>query len=302
MSVSAAIKHACETVGEGPHWDERTGELLFVDIMANDAHKFNPETGKHEKKHFDDNVSLIIPARSGGYVIGVGRKLCKIDWDSGDVTKTYCDVDVGTRNRFNDGKCDPTGRLWAGTMGYEPVPAHPELEMGTLFTLERSGEIKTHINKISISNGMAWTADRKTMYYIDSVPRKVYAFDFNIEKGEISNQRVLIDFERQPIDVWGYPDGMCIDAEDKIWVACYGVGKVIRFDPATGTEMRTLDFPALRTTSCCWGGAHYEDLYVTCGKYPLTEEEFKTKEPLAGSVFKVTGLGVKGLPAPIYED
>lgn len=306
MSVSVVIKNAASTTGEGPHWVPGARVLWHVDITANDVHRYDVTTGQDSKVHLDDTVSFVTPTKSNpeSLVIGLGRRISLLDWKTGSVSHLTDELDVGTKNRFNDGKCDPSGRLWAGTMGHEPRPGGSagglERHMGSLYSLTK-GQLKHHLGKIDISNGLDWTSDHRTMFYIDSVPRKVYAFDFDITKGEISNQRVAVDFDDGPQDR-GVPDGCCLDAEDKLWVACYGGGCVIRFDPETGKELQQVKIPAKRTTSCCFGGDNLDELYVTCGKFGMTEEEFKNEQPLAGSVFKVTGLGVKGKPMFCYED
>ncbi|KAJ8305532.1 hypothetical protein KUTeg_016077 [Tegillarca granosa] len=242
MSVECVVKHATETIGEGPHWDDATQTLLYVDINSGDVHRYDPATNKDEKLHFDNTVSLVVPCRKGGYIISIGRTLARLDWDTKKVTMLV-EVDQGTNNRFNDGKCDPKGRLWAGTMGHETAPAQPELHKGHLFSLDLDGKLKTHLDKIN---------------------------------------------------------GMAIDTEGMIWVACFGAGKVVRFNPNTGEELRTINIPGMRTTSCCFGGKNLDELYVTCAKYHASEEEL-SKYPLSGSLFKVTGLGVKGFPAFVYE-
>lgn len=300
MSVETLIECSCETTGEGPHWDPTTDTLLYVDIVNGGIHRWNSATGQDEKYNFDKPVSFIIPCRKGGYMIGLGQTISHFDWDTKTLTTLHT-VDEGKDTRFNDGKCDPSGRLWCGTMGNEEKPAQPTLEQGTLYSLEVDGSIRAHKEKISISNGLAWSDDCKTMYYIDSIPRKVWAYDFDIKAGTISNERTVVDFgDASTLSVYGYPDGMTIDTEGKLWVACYIVGKVIRFDPDTGKALSTIDFPAKRTTSCCFGGKTFDELYVTCGRFGMTDEE-KVNTPLAGSVFRVTGLGVKGTPAAIYE-
>lgn len=302
MSVSVLAKNTCVTTGEGPFWEESTKSLLYVDILAGDVHRWNTTTNSDSKIHLDDDVSFIIPKfRGDGYVIGLGKSLAFLDWESG-TTEKIVGVEEGTRNRFNDAKCDASGRLWAGTMGLETEPAKPEPQMGSLYSLDKNRALKKHLDKIDISNGLAWSLDNKIMYYIDSLPRKVYAFDFDLEAGTITNQRTAVDFNVSPVAELGFPDGMCSDVEGKLWVACYSAGKVVRFDPETGKQLQTVNFPAKRITSCCFGGPNYDELYVTCAKTGLSEEEFLTKQPLAGSVFKVTGLGVRGSQAPSFID
>jgi len=295
MSVSVLAKNTCSSTGEGPFWEESTSSLLYVDIHSGDVHKWNTLTEEDTKVHLGGDISFIIPRTSGGYVIGRDRTFSFLEWDTAALTRV-AEVDQGTTNRTNDGKCDASGRLWAGTMGYEPLPAQVEPQMGSLFSLEKDHVVKTHKDKIDISNGLAWSADNQTMFYIDSVPRKVYAFDFDIEAGTISNERTAVAFAEGSLPTHGYPDGMCIDLEGKIWVACYSVGKVIRFDPETGKELQTIQLPATATTSCCFGGPNYDELFVTSGRRNLEGES----KPLAGSIFRVTQLGVRGSAAPTY--
>jgi len=233
-------------------------------------------------------------------MIGLAQSVAHYDWDTKKVTVLHT-VDQDKKTRFNDGKCDPSGRLWCGTMGLETSPAVVEPGQGSLYSLEVDGSIQNHKGDISISNGLAWTEDNKTMYYIDSIPRKVFGYDFDIATGKISNERVVVDYgSKENLMEMGFPDGMAIDTEGKLWVACYIAGKVIRFDPETGKEITHVKLPARRTTSCCFGGKNYDELFVTCGRHGMTEEE-KAGYPLAGSVFRVTGLGVRGKPAPMYE-
>lgn len=172
------------------------------------------------------------------------------------------------------------------------------MEIGHLYCFDLDGKIKSHLDKLCISNGLCWTEDNKTMYFIDSTPQKVFAFDYNEDTCEISNQRVVVDFAKNP--ELGWPDGMTIDTEGMIWVACYKGAKVVRFDPKTGNELRSIPIPALRVTSCCFGGKNYDELYVTCATQDADESEL-SKYPLTGSVFRVTGLGVKGFPPNNYK-
>ncbi|XP_013399374.1 regucalcin [Lingula anatina] len=303
-TVSVALKNAAKTIGEGPHWDDKNQTLYYVDILSGVVASWKPATGEESQIKLDNPLSLVVPSTKGDFIVSLGRKLVRLDWEKQEVTSVLAEVDQGTKNRFNDGKCDPSGRLWAGTMGYETVPAQPERQMGSLFSLSTGCTLAKHVDKIDISNGLAWSNDNTIMYYIDSVPRKVYAFDFDINAGAISNQRTAIDFNTQPeggLKEHGFPDGMCIDVEGKLWVACYKAGKVVRFDPVTAKQIQEVTFPAERITSCCFGGPNLDELYVTSGVQGCTEEELKNEQALAGSVFKVTGLGVKGTPCQNFQ-
>lgn len=298
--VEVALKNACGSIGEGPHWDDVTQSLLFVDIKNLDVHRYNTLTGEDQVRHLKDTVSLVVPRRSGGYVVGLGRRLALLEWDTGLVA-TIRDVEPDTGNRFNDGKCDARGRLWAGTMGPEVGHAKVEPAAGNLYVLDVDRSIERKVSKVHISNGLAWSADNRTFFYIDSIPRTISAYDFDLETGDISNQRTAVAFPPGSVAEYGLPDGMTIDTEGNLWVACYGAGAVYKFDPETGKTLQKISIPAKQTTSVCWGGKNLDELYVTCARVYLTEEEFRTQQPLAGSVFKVTGTGCRGRPAYVYE-
>ncbi|PVD23866.1 hypothetical protein C0Q70_17140 [Pomacea canaliculata] len=299
-TVETAIKNSCSTIGEGPHWDDASQSLLYVDIKALDVHRWNSVTGEDTKVHLKDTVSLVVPRRWGGYIVGLGRRLSLLEWETGTVTD-ITEVDRETGNRFNDGKCDAKGRLWAGTMGFEVKPAFVEPAAGALYSLDLDRTVKKWLPGIHISNGLAWTEDNQTMFYIDSIPKKVYAFDYDLENGAISKQRTAVDLTPYDIDTYGVPDGMTIDTEGKLWVACFGAGAVYKFDPETGKTLQCVKIPAKQTTSVCWGGKNLDELYVTCARVGKPEEYYLKEEPLAGSVFRVTGLGAKGRPAYVYE-
>lgn len=298
--VEMLIERSCISIGEGPHWNERDRTLLYVDINDGSVHRWNSTTGKDEHHKFDSFCSLVVPCSKGGYIVSIGKSICRFNWDNKEVT-VLATVDEEKDTRINDGKCDSSGRLWFGTMGLEKDSAVVVPNLGSLFSLETDGTVKKRKEGVTISNGLAWTSDSRTMYYIDSTPRKVYAYDFDIKTGSMSNERIAIDFGgEETMSDLGYPDGMAIDTQDRVWIACFFGGKVVRFNPKTGERLQDVIVPARRTTSCCFGGTHFDVMFITSSRHFISEEEAKTT-PLAGSVFRVTGLGVKGLPAPVYE-
>lgn len=301
MSVSVVLKNACTTCGEGPHWDETTKSLFFVDIIAGDCHQWNSQTGDHDKIHTGNPTSFIVPREKGGFVIGQGLKLVHLDWH----TKTQKTILTAEKdkptNRFNDGKCDAVGRLWAGTMGKEKQPAVPDPEVGHFYMLDKEQKLHTMKDKVNISNGLTWTVDNRTLFYTHSLPRKVFAYDFDLPSGNISNERVVIDFTEKPMDKFGIPDGMTSDLNDKIWLACYFSSRVFQIDPETGKILQTIKFPVTNLTSCCFGGPNYDELYVTSSTIGVTADELKHNQPLAGSIFKVNNINAKGAPATVYQ-
>ena len=191
-------------------------------------------------------------------------------------------------NRFNDGKCDPAGRFWAGTLSLEG-------KRGTcnLWRLDADLSVHKMLEGVSVSNGIVWTADRTAMYYVDTPTRRVDRFDYDHDTGEIDNRSVAV---RIP-DGMGFPDGMTIDSEGMLWVCLWQGGKVSRWDPVTGELLATVDLPASNVTSCAFGGEELDQLYITTARITIDEERLK-EQPLAGGLFRAD-VGVTGVPA--YE-
>ncbi|KAJ4445744.1 hypothetical protein ANN_12429 [Periplaneta americana] len=223
------------TLGEGPHWDHDSQALYYVNVRGSTVNKYVPATKKHTTVKIEGGpVSIVIPVEGTNdkFVITVGRNVAIMTWDGESDTpadvKHVCTVDTeqSQDTRLNDGKADPTGRLWAGTMCSDtefPQKIIPEL--GAMYSFSKDWKATKHLRKITVSNGFAWTEDLKIMYYIDSTTRKVHAFDFDVENGKISNKRTAFDYETNNVE--GIPDGMAIDTEGKLWVACFEGSKVM---------------------------------------------------------------------------
>ncbi|XP_019870755.2 regucalcin [Aethina tumida] len=286
-------------IGEGPHWDANTQSLYYVDVFGKAIHRYVPATKKHTKAVIGtDCVSFIIPVegQKNKYLISIGRNLAVVTWDgeSDRVSNTEVIAEVHNHpdtmdNRFNDGKCDPSGRLWAGSMSSEAING---VVKGALFSLENK-EIKTHLTDIGMSNGLCWSSDHKTMYYIDSLKEYVEQFDFDIKNGTICNGRVIFTPAKHGID--GVLDGMTIDTDDNLWIAIFNGYRVIQIDPRKPeTLLQTVPIPAKQTTSVAFGGPNLDELYVTSGA--LTIGGVVLSPPDHGATFKVTGTGAKGYP------
>ena len=161
--------------------------------------------------------------------------------------------------------------------------------------------LKHHLSDIGISNGLDWSLDGKTFYFTDSLPkRQIYSFDFDEATSTISNQKVAIDYSTS--NELGLPDGLCVDSEGMLWVASpNGKAGITRWDPNTKEKLLEVQIPVVKPTSCCFGGPNYDILYVTSGIFNAGPEELD-KYPLSGSIFAVTGLGVTGLPANLFDD
>jgi len=294
-------------LGEGPHWDAERQELFYVDIIGKSVYRYNPSSGEHSKVTIKDEnclgkagVGLVIPVAgtSNAFVIAHGRSLKRLEWDLKSETPTKLtpiyDAEDDLEGAFNDGKCDANGQLWAGTMPANPSPDDPA--KCVLYTLQGKATAAKRLEKVGLSNGLAWSADNKTFYFIDSFAGGVDGFDHDLVTGEISNRRQVFDFKAH--SGLGLADGMTIDEEGNLWVACFSSSRVICVDPRTGKLLSQIDFPTSNITSVAFGGKDLDTLYVTSAKNFLSEEQQKN-QPHAGSVFKVTNLGVKGLTAGI---
>ncbi|XP_070711720.1 regucalcin [Pempheris klunzingeri] len=290
VRVECAVK-AGALIGEGPVWEESEQTLLFVDIAGRKIHRWSPTTNQIQSVETGDNVGFAVPRRSGGYVAGVGRSIVAFDWSTQMMT-SLAEVDEDKpNNRLNDGKVDPIGRLLAGTMGKEVRPAEVQRRQGSLFSVNPDLTVTTHLTQVDISNGMDWSLDQRTFFYIDSLSLTVDAFDYDSTSGHLGNRRVVYRMEEGE----GLPDGMVVDGDGRLWVACYNGGRVINIDPATGVRMQTVSLPVMKTTSVCFGGPDLSHLYVTSASLGLDQSESR-QQPLAGHTFRVLGLGVKGRP------
>ncbi len=264
--------------GEGPIWWQNA--LFFVDIEGHQVHRFDPTSGEIRSWDAGERVGTVVPRESGGLVIAGDSGLHFLDMESGQLTAIADPEPDKPDNRFNDGKCSPDGRFFAGTISLVKKNGDARL-----YRLDPDLTLHEAFGPVTNSNGIIWSSDGRTVYYIDTPRREVLAFDY--EHGHLRNMRGVISTAH--ID--SSPDGMTIDADGNLWIAfCHGAC-VACFDPATGTELRRVDLPCLETTACAFGGPDLEDLYVTTGIHKSVEEEH------GGRLFVIRGLGVKGQPA-----
>ncbi|XP_043289097.1 uncharacterized protein [Venturia canescens] len=285
------------TLSEGPHWDVENQVLYFVDIPKQTLHCYDPATGKVTSAYIKNGqlgVAVPVAGKKNTFVGGAGTDFVQINWDpktnnSDPGIKVLATVDTDRRGtRFNDGKIDPVGRFWGGTVGLKE-----ERGVASLYKIGSDDVPQRMVSPVTISNGLAWSNDNKTFYYIDSPTRQVAAYDYDNEGGKISNKRIAFDFKTN--NVSGTPDGMTIDSAGNVWVACYDGGKVISVDPNTGKLLRTVEMPARQVTSVAFGGPNLDILFVTTGKQGLKSKDL-VSQPKAGSVFAVEGLNVSGPP------
>ena len=287
MSESTAVELVVDAhaiVGEGPVWDPSAGLLVWVDIEGKRIHEFDPATGMDREIEVPQYPGAVVRRASGGYMAAVTDGFASVDRDGRFEMVVPVEADV-SGNRMNDGKCDPQGRFWAGTTRM----AH-DAPIGVLVRLEADLSVHPMVDELWVSNGLDWTADDSRMYFIDSFVQRVDVFDFEPATGAISNRRPLIEVPES----WGFPDGMTLDAEGYLWVACWGSSRVRRFDPE-GRLDREIVLPVTQVSSCAFGGPDLCDLYITTAARGLDAAALE-REPHAGGLFRARP-GVQGRPA-----
>lgn len=284
--VESVVSSAC-TLGEGPVWYERS--FWWVDIEEKRLHHWVPGTDIVETHDFPERIGFAVPARDGTWRIGLQSGIHAFDPGSGEVRMLHDPEPERPHNRFNDGKCDPQGRLWAGTMS-----TRGEMETGALYRIS-GGLCVRMVAPVTISNGLAWDMAKNAFYYIDSPTRKVSAYDYNPETGDIANHRVLWSAP----EGWGSPDGMTIDTAGNLWVAFYGGYGVACIDTESAKVVEKLEVPAPNVTSCAFGGENLDILFMTTARAGMKADQL-VSYPLAGNIFAVRP-GVRGLSVDLVS-
>lgn len=269
--------------GEGPIWHD--GRLWYVDIEGHSVNCLQRDSEgsilSHTRHDVGERVGTVVPRQSGGLVIAGDNGFSFFDPATGLKTPIADPEPHLPDNRINDGKCDPAGRFWAGT-----ISLIKQTGGARLYRLDPDLRVTEMFGPVTNSNGIAWSGDGRQMFYIDTPTKQVLRFDFDVDSGDIIHPTPVIDTS----DLDASPDGMAIDEHDHLWIAfCHG-GCVRCYDPADGTQLAEIKVPALETTACAFGGDDLGDLYITTGIHKSVEEE------LAGRVF-VTRPGVRGRPS-----
>lgn len=276
--TEVALDFRCR-LGEGPVWDDRSEELLFVDILAGEVHRFAPASGAHTVHATGEPVGAAVPRAGTGLALAVRDGFATFDPATGKLERIATIDRAPGEQRMNDGKADPQGRLWAGTQSDDGAG-----RAGALYRLDPDGRARRVLGQIGISNGMGWDADGTTMYYVDTATGGVDAFAFDPETGDLTDRRRLIDIDR------GVPDGMTLDADGCLWVALFDGGAVHRYTP-DGRLDAVVELPVSLVTSCAFGGPALDVLFITTASHRL-----RGPDPLAGALFGHVP-GVKGVLA-----
>ncbi len=280
--IAEPVLQARALLGEGAIWNHRDGVLHWVDIDSFKIHTFDPSTNLNSSIDVGEYVGTVVrraPEFGGGFIVALTHSIAHVN-ESGKITK-LADLDEPPRNRSNDGKCDPAGRFWFGSFNFDLTP-----EACNFWMMDAGKKVHHKLDKIGVSNGLVWTSDNSTMYYIDSLLQRLDAFDFDVESGQISNRRCAVE------NSWGgYFDGMTIDTEDNVYIALWEGGAVVKLNPKTGKLLERIEIPGCQNiTSCAFGGPNLNDLYITSSG----KDAKPGTEPNAGALFKISISNAQG--------
>jgi sugar lactone lactonase YvrE len=286
-SLRVAV-HVHADVGESPSWDARAAVLRFVDMSRGIVYRHDPADGSLSSCEVGQEVGAVVVREAGGIAAAVRDGIGFVDEATGAL-ELIAPIELDLPgNRMNDAKCDPAGRLWAGTMSFDFTAG-----AGSLYRVLPDHSFTRVVENVTISNGLGWSPDGDRMYYTDTAAGSIDVFDFELATGELANRRRLLDFA--PGD--GMPDGMAVDAEGHIWVALFGGGCIRRYTPG-GLLVDRIELPVSQPTSVAFGGDGLHDLYITTATYQLTAEQL-AEQPLAGATF-VCRPGVTGVPVQSF--
>lgn len=277
-----AADHHC-TVGEGPVWHPGEGRLYWTDILSSRIYWYEPATGESRLCYEGRMVGGMTLQTDGSLLFFMDRCTVAV-WRDGRVAGTLLeDIPAEAEGRFNDVIADPEGRVFAGAMPFKDL----ERKRGRLYRLDRDGSYEVVLEGVGIPNGMAFTSDRRSFYFIDSLDNAVWKFDYDPRTGAIGRRRAFLRFDPERD---GHADGMTLDQEDNLWIAMAMGGRVLQFG-ADGSRKRTIELPAKFTASVAFGGEDLSDLYVTTGTHPEEED----LGPAAGALI-VLEPGSTGVP------
>jgi sugar lactone lactonase YvrE len=279
------IGNRLSTLGEGPVWDEINQCILWIDIVNARIIEHNILSGTEKVLSTGTMIGSFALMEDGKIIAALQEGIVIIDRSTGEkqIISTP-EINIPS-NRFNDGKCSPDGHFWAGSMSLNETDPS-----GFLYSIDGDYNILQHEKGLTISNGLCWSLDKKYFYFIDTPTLQVVRYDYS--NGSIQNKQSIIHIDAAKD---GYPDGMTIDTEGNLWIAHWGGWQVTRWDPSTGEKLHAVKLPVSQVTSICFGGAGFDEMFVTSARRGLTEEQL-IREPLAGGTFQIKNTGFKGLP------
>ncbi|MDP1877429.1 MAG: SMP-30/gluconolactonase/LRE family protein [Actinomycetota bacterium] len=273
-------------LGESPRWDAAGRSLVFVDIVPGVLYRL--DQGALRATSIGQELGSVNLAPGGALVLAL-RDGIFLTHDGGTTLEPVAPVEAALRtNRMNDSRCDPMGRLWAGTLAFDEAPG-----AGSLYRIAADGSADRVIGGLTIPNGVDWSPDGSLMYFVDSPTGRIDVLDYDADAGLASSRRPFATLDREI----GVPDGLVVDAEGGVWVAAFGGGQVRRYQ-GDGSLSEVIDLPTTQVTSLCFGGDLLDDLYITTARKHLTDAEL-ADQPLAGAVFTCRP-GVRGHVEAIF--
>ena len=287
----ACLADTVNDIGEGPLWSARDQALYWVDagLKPKSLLRYQPASRKTDVWTLPQRAASLMQRAAGGLVIGFQRGLATMDpVPQGIVEVALKGVDF-ERERFNDSAVDRAGRLWIGS--FDRTLKNP---IGNLYCVDRALTAVKMDQGFMMSNGIAWSPDNRTLYFCDSRPGRIHAYDYDIASGTLANRRVFMEFAGRR----GRPDGCTVDSEGFLWVAEIDAGQLLRLAPDGGIE-RILPLPVTRPTSVAFGGPGLRTLFITSMTFGLSESE-RAEQPFAGRLLAVEP-GVAGLPEPALD-
>jgi sugar lactone lactonase YvrE len=273
-------------ISEGICYDEVSDHLYWLDLLDNKIFIYSIENNTIKIINLNQNTGCLAVRENGGLVAALQHGIYFVDIETSELELIVNPEEDKPNNRFNDGKCDCMGRLWAGTMSKDLDSGSGDTTpKGALYCLDTDLNIDKKLDGVAISNGIGFSPDNKIMYYIDSPTMEILAFDFDKNTGNISNKKTVVTVS----ETTGMPDGMTVDAEGSLWVAMWGGASVVKYDPETGKELQKISIPAPNVTSMVFGGQEMDELFVCTAKLNTDLNKY----PDAGGVFKIK-VDIKG--------
>ena len=277
-------------LGEGPVWHAPGGTLYWVDLFAGVVHHYQPASGITGSVEVGEIVGCVVPRERGGLLAATASGIYQLDPVSGAKERVAAIEADRPETHFNDGKVDPAGRFWFGSIAVDRTTD----TLGDLYSLEPDLAVTHRLAGVDNTNGMDWSPDGRTMYFIDSLTRQVTAYDYDAASGAIANPRAVVTLPQDS----GVPDGMTVALDGTLWVAHWGGGRVTRWHPTTGALLQTIPVPANLTTSCAFAGAALDQLYITTARYQESAAALAA-QPHAGGVFRYQ-TDTRGRPAAVF--
>lgn len=291
MDIECVVDIRADT-GECPVWSALEQVLWWTDIPGCRLYRYDPASGENRAFELPTPCGAFALRARGGLLLALKSGFFFFDPESGGLEPCGPAPFHHPDDRFNDGRTDPEGRFWVCSMR---DPQDPVARAGVFFRVDPDRSLIPMVDDLVTGNGLGFSPDGRTMYMSDSNPavQTIWAFDYDVGRGTISNRRVFVDMRPHE----GRPDGAAVDAEGCYWTAANSGGRLIRFTPDGEVEREVL-LPVRRPTMCCFGGSHLDEIYVTT-QTPKGDESFDG-QPQAGGLFRLTGLGIRGQPEPLF--